>query len=168
MSRTARRIPTFDAMEGKVLLSAGMGHPAEVARPSAAVRRAEAQLSRVLLTGTLAGIPFGTINQNGIVVSSFTMTGKTQTMGHVGVTLGLTDHLIAPGKQPDLSNATITLSNAKGSVQIKTDASPSNRYIFIVTGGTGVYSAAYGSGTAVISYKSRLHEYQLALRSSRQ
>jgi hypothetical protein len=166
MSRTTRRTLAFDAMEGRVLLSAGMGHPAAAAHPAAIVHRAKAQVRNVLLNGTLAGIPFGTASQDGITVSAFTLKGKTQTMGRVTASLGLTDTLIAPGKQPDLSNATLTLSNARGSVQIKTAASPSSRYIFIVTSGTGAYASAYGSGTAVISYNGRMHEYQVALRSS--
>src|SRR5262249_47768574 len=104
--------------------------------------------------------------QDGIKVSSFALKGKARSMGRVTASLGLTDTLIAPGKQPDLSNATLTLSNARGSVQIKTASSPSNRHVFIVTAGSGAYASAYGSGTAVISYNRRMHEYQIALRSS--
>lgn len=166
MSRPTRRTPTFEAMEGRLLLSSVPGHRAEVDRRAATVRRAEDQLTRVVLTGTLMGIPFGTAGQNGITVSSFPMKGKTQTMGKVSASIALTDAIIAPGKQPDLSNATLTLSNARGSVELKTAASPSTRYIFIVTGGTGPYASAYGSGTAVISYNRRMHEYQVALHSS--
>jgi hypothetical protein len=166
MSRTTRRILAFDAMEGKVLLSSGLGHPAAVAQPAAAVHRAQAQLSHVLLNGTLAGIPFGTVSQGGVTVSSFTLKGKAQSMGKVTASLGLTDTLISPGKEPNLSNATLTLSNARGSVQIKMASSPSNRHIFIVTSGTGTYASAYGSGTAVISFNQRMHEYQITLRSS--
>src|SRR5262245_9992899 len=124
MSRTTRRTLAFDAMEGRVLLSSGLGHPAAVAHPAAVVRRAQARLSHVLLNGTLAGIPFGTVTQDGIKVSSFTLKGKTQSLGKVTASLALTDTLISPGKEPDLSNATLTLSNARGSVQIKTAASP--------------------------------------------
>jgi hypothetical protein len=166
MSRTTRRTLAFDAMEGRVLLSSGMGHPGAVAHPAAVVHRAKAQVSHVVLNGTLMGIPFGTVNQDGIKVSSFALKGKTSSMGKVKASLVLTDTLIAPGKQPDLSNATLTLSNARGSVQLKTAASPSTRYVFIVTSGTGTYASAYGSGAAVISYNRRMHEYQIALRSS--
>jgi hypothetical protein len=166
MSWTTRRTLAFDAMEGRVLLSSGLRHPATAAHPAAVVHRAQAQLSHVLLNGTLAGIPFGTVSQDGIKVSSFTLKGKVQSMGKVVASLGLTDTLISPGKEPDLSNATLTLSNARGSVQIKTAASPSNRYIFIVTSGTGAYASAYGSGTATISFNQRMHEYQITLRSS--
>ena len=54
----------------------------------------------------------------------------------------------------------------RGSVQLKMASSPSNRYIFIVTSGAGAYASAFGSGTAVISYNQRLHEYQVVLHSS--
>jgi hypothetical protein len=168
MSRTTRRTLAFDAMEGRVLLSSGMGHHNVAAQPAAVVHRAKSQVRNVLLNGTVMGIPFGTVNQDGITVSSFTLKGTAQSLGKVTASLGLTDTLIAPGKQPDLSNATLTLTNARGSVQIKTAASPSTRYIFIVTSGTGAYASAYGSGTAIISYNGRLHEYQVALRSSLQ
>jgi hypothetical protein len=162
MSRTTRRTLSFDAMEGRVLLSSGMADPAAV------VHRAKAVLRNVMLNGTVKGIPFGSVGQDGITVSSFNLSGKTKSMGKVSGSLGLVDKLIAPGGPPDLSNATVTLANARGSVQIKMAASPSNRYIFIVTSGSGAFASAYGSGTAVISYKPRLHEYQIALRSSLQ
>ena len=69
---------------------------------------------------------------------------------------------------PTLSNATLTVSNMRGSIQLKMASSPSNRYVFIVTYGSGVYASAFGSGTAVITYIQRLHEYQVALHSSTQ
>lgn len=167
MTRTTRRTLAFDAMEGKVLLSTGMGHPAARHQAAAEVHRAKVQpTTHITLNGTLSGIPFGTVSQDGIVVTSFPMKGKAQMMGKVTASLGLTDPRIAPGKQPDLSNATLTLTNKRGSVQLKTAAAPGTRYIFIVTAGTGNYASVYGSGTAVISYNQRLHEYQLALRSS--
>jgi hypothetical protein len=166
MSRTTRRTLTFDAIEGRILLSAGLGHPAAVAHPAAHVERAKVKTGPVVLNGKLMGIPFGTVSQAGITVSTFNLGGKVQSMGKVAASLALTDKLIAPGKQPDLGNATLTLANGRGSVQVKTASSPSNRYIFIVTGGTGAYASGYGSGTAVISYNQRMHEYQIALHSS--
>jgi hypothetical protein len=168
MSRTVRRALAFDAMEGRVLLSGGMGHPAAVAHPAAImqVHRSKATVSHILLNGTLVGIPFGSVGQDGIVVSSFPVKGKVLTMGRVTGSLVLTDTTIAPGRQPDLSNATLNLGGPRGGVQIKTAAGPSNRYVFIVTGGSGAYASAYGSGTAVISYNQRMHEYQIVLRSS--
>ena len=160
MSRTTRRILAFDAMEGRVLLSSGMADPAAV------VHRAKVNLAHFLVNGTYKGIPYGTVGPDGITVSSFNLAGKAQSMGNVAASLALSDPIIAPGNLPDLTNATLTLSNKRGSIQLKMASSPSNRYIFIVTNGAGVYSSAFGSGTAVISYLPRLHEYQVALRSS--
>lgn len=161
MPRTARRALAFESMEGRILLSHWMDHH------PVAMHRDRAAMTHFLLNGSLVGIPFGTVGPDGIKVSSFTLTGRTRAMGKVAASLAMTDNIIAPGKQPDLSNATLTLNNHRGSVQIKTAASPGTRYIFIVTGGTGVYSSAYGSGVAAIRYNSRMHEYQIALRSSK-
>jgi hypothetical protein len=168
MSRTVRRALAFDAMEGRTLLSSGMGHPAAVAHRAAVVQvhRAKAAVSHILLNGVVVGIPFGTITQDGIAVSSFPLKGKVLSMGRVAGSLLLTDTIIAPGRQPDLSNATLNLSGPRGSVQIKTASAPGTRYVFIVTGGSGAYASAYGSGTAVVSYNQRMHEYQVSLRSS--
>jgi hypothetical protein len=160
MPRTTRRTLAFDAMEGRVLLSTGMAHRA------VAADRAKASVSNFELTGVLRGIPFGTVGPDGINVSSFTLAGRTKSMGKVAGSLTLNDTVIAPGEKPDLGNATMTLSNMRGSVQLKMDASPSNRYIYIVSAGTGVYSSIYGSGAAVITYNQRLHEYQVVLHSS--
>jgi hypothetical protein len=160
MSRNTRRTPTFDAMEGRVLLSSGLRDPA------AQVYRSEVSPAHFKLTGTLVGIPFGTIGPDGIVVSSFPLSGRVKSMGKVTGSLLLTDTIIAPGDQPDLGNATLTLSNARGTVQIKTAESPSNRHVFIVTAGSGAYASVYGSGTAVITYNWRMHEYRIALHSA--
>ena len=159
MTKTVRRTLAFDSLEGKVLLSSGMADPA------ASVYRA--QIRNLLLNGTLQGIPFGAIEQDGILVSSFSLTGTTKALGKVSGSLNLADPIISPGKEPELSNATLSLSNSRGSVQLTMAASPSNRYIFVVTGGSGNYSQGFGSGTAVISYNPRWHEYQISLHSSR-
>ncbi len=164
MSKSARRTrtrpPGFESLEGKVLLSTGMADPA------VAVHRARPEFQRFLLNGTLKGIPFGTIQQNGIEITSFFVTGNPRPLGKVSGSLDLADSLIAPGKLPNLSNATLNLSNARGSVQLKMAAAPSNRYIFVVTSGSGDYGSAYGSGTAVISYNRRMHDYLVKLHSS--
>jgi hypothetical protein len=158
MTKTTRRILAFDSLEGKILLSTGMADPATTVHM--------AKVKHFLLTGTLKGIPYGSIQQDGIQVSSFSLTGTAQSMGKVNGSLGLADPIIAPGKKPDLSNATLTLSNARGSVQLKMAASPSTRYIFVLTSGSGSYASAFGSGTAVISYSPRMHEYLVKLHSS--
>lgn len=160
MPRTTRRTLAFDAMEGRVLLSTGMAHPA------AQVHRAKASVSHFVLTGVLRGIPFGAVGQDGINVSSFNLVGRTVSMGKVAGSLALNNTVISPGQKPDLSNAALTLSNMRGSVQLRMASSPSNRYIFIVSSGAGAYSSLYGSGAAVISYNQELHEYQVVLHSS--
>jgi hypothetical protein len=160
MSRTTRRTPTFDAMEGRVLLSSGLGDPA------AQVHRSEVSAGHFKLNGTLVGIPYGRVGQDGIVVTAFPLSGRTKSMGRVTGSLSLTDTIIEPGRQPDLGNATLTLTNAKGTVQIKAATSPSNRHVFIVTYGSGAYASVYGSGTAVITFNRRMHEYKIALHST--
>jgi hypothetical protein len=160
MTKATRRTLAFDSLEGKVLLSTG------VADPAATVHKAT--FKHFLLNGNLQGIPYGSIQQGGIEVSSFSFTGSTQSMGKVAGSLGLADPLIAPGKKPDLSNATLTLSNPRGSVQLKMASSPSNRYIFVLTTGSEIYASEFGSGTAIISYRPKMHEYQVMLHSSAQ
>jgi hypothetical protein len=160
MPRTTRRTPTFDAMEGRVLLSSGLKDPA------GHVHRSLARTVHFTLNGALVGIPFGSVGQDGIVVSAFPMAGTAKSMGKVTGSLDLADNVIKPGRQPNLDNATLTLSNARGSVQIRMAASPSNRHVFVVTYGSGAYASAFGSGTVIITYKHRYHEYQLALRSA--
>ncbi len=156
MRRTRR--PAFESLEGKILLSTGMADPA------LAVHRAKVQ--RFSLNGTLKGIPFGTIQQAGIFVTAFFVTGSPRSMGKVSGSLNLADPLLSPGKMPNLSNATLTMSNARGSVQLRMAASPSRRYVFVVTSGSGGFESAFGSGTAVVSYNRRMHEYLVALHSS--
>jgi hypothetical protein len=166
MSRTTRRTPTFDAMEGRVLLSSGRRDPAAQVHRAMVAHRSRTSKGHFMLNGALVGIPLGTVDQEGIVVSAFPLAGRVQSMGKVTGSLLLTDPVISPGRQPDLSNATLTLTNARGSVQIKTASSPSNRHVFIVTYGSGAYASAFGSGTAIITYNGRMHEYEIALRSA--
>ena len=91
MSTTARRTrrPAFESLEGKILLSTGMADPA------LAVHRAKVQ--RFSLNGTLKGIPFGTIQQAGIFVTAFFVTGSPRSMGKVSGSLNLADPLLSPG-----------------------------------------------------------------------
>lgn len=170
MMRTTQRTLGFESMEGRVLLSTWIGHHGHHHAMGhgrhAMIRRDRASVSHVMLNGVLRGIPFGSAGQGGITVTSFEMKGRSRSLGHVNAALELNNNLIAPGQQPDLSNATLTLSNHRGSVQIKTAASPSNRYIFIVMSGTGAYASAYGSGTAAVGFNRRLHEFQVVLRSA--
>ena len=78
--------------------------------------RAKAAVSPIVLKGKLVGIPFGTVTRDGIAVSSFPLKGKVPTMGRVTGSLLLTDTIIAPGRKPDLSNATLNISGRRGGV----------------------------------------------------
>jgi hypothetical protein len=166
MPRNTRRTPTFDAMEGRVLLSSGLRDPAAQVHRAMVAHRSRTSTGHLMLNGALVGIPLGTVGQDGIVVSAFPMVGRVQSMRKVTGSLLLTDTVISPGKQPDLNNATLTLTNARGSVQIKMASSPSNRHVFVVTYGSGAYASVFGSGTAIITYNRRMHEYEIALRSA--
>jgi hypothetical protein len=166
MSTTARRTrtrrPAFESLEGKVLLSTGMADPAWAVHRA----RERARPQHFLLNGTLKGIPFGTIQQAGIEITAFLLSGHARSMGPVTGSLNMADPLLVPGRMPDLSNAALNLADARGSVQLRMAASPSNRYIFVVTGGTGSYASVYGSGAAVVTYNRRFHEYLVTLHSS--
>jgi hypothetical protein len=94
------------------------------------------------------------------------MAGRAKSMGKVTGSLQLIPNVIAPGALPDLDNAILTLSNARGSVQIRMASSPSNRHVFVVTSGSGAYASVFGSGTVIMTYNRRLHEYRIALRSA--
>jgi len=141
-----------------MLLSHGLGDPAN------AVHFARAQ--RFLLNGALYGLPYGSIEQTGMQVSSFSVTGGARSMGNVGGSFNLANSFIGHGKLPNLSSATLTLSNQAGSVDVTMASSPSHRYIFVVTSGTGSYASARGSGTAVISFNRRFLEFEVKLQSS--
>jgi hypothetical protein len=159
MLKTKRRTLAFDCLEGKVLLSTGMANPVWAA-PSAKV-------NHFILNGSLYGLPFGTIQNNGVHVASFGVAGHVHTMGRVIGDLHLANGFVAQGKLPNLSNATLNLGNARGNVQLTTASSPSNRYVFVVTSGTGDYAAALGSGTMVISFNRNKINFQVKLHSNK-
>lgn len=166
MPRATRHTPTFDAMEGRVLLSSGMKDPAAHVHRAMAAHRSRAGTGHFMLNGAVMGLPFGTVGQGGIVVSAFPMAGRVKSMKKVTASLRLIDNVISPGTFPNLNNATLTLSNARGSVQIEMASSPSNRHVFVLTHGSGAYASVYGSGTAIITFYRPLHEYRIALRSA--
>ena len=158
MSKARCRALEFDALEGKVLLSTGMADPAAV------VQLARAR--RFLLNGAVFGLPYGTIENSGLAVSSFSISGRAGSMRRVSGSVSLANPFIAQGRLPDLSNATLSLSNQQGSVQLTMASSPSHRYIFVLTSGTGSYASLRGSGTAVIAFNRRMLEFEIVLRSS--
>ena len=100
-----RRTLAFDSLEGKVLLSTGMADPA------ATVHRAK--VKHFLLNGTLQGIPYGSVHKVGSRSRPFpSRADQIHGEGRRFTRPGRSAH--RPGKKPDLSNATLTLSNREG------------------------------------------------------
>ena len=143
MSRSMRRAFTFEFLEGKTLLSFGIGHPA------AAVFQQKA--SRFHLNGNLNGLPIGTTSPEGYTVSSFPVSGHLASMGNVQGAFFLRYTFINKGKLPNLSKSTLVLENQSGSVDISLNATASHRYKFTVMSGSGAYTFAYEIGHLTIS-----------------
>jgi hypothetical protein len=143
MLKTKRRTPQFDSLEDKVLLSTGMADPAATVKRDA--------VKRFLLNGALYGIPSGTTGPEGYSVSTFSVGGRTASMGNVSGSFNLADTFVPIGKRPDLGNASLTLTNLKGSVQLAIAPSKTNLYHFTITSGTNHYAAATGSGKLTIA-----------------
>jgi hypothetical protein len=143
MLKTRRRTPQFDFLEDKFLLSTG------VADPTATVKRDA--VKRFLLNGALYGIPTGSTGPEGYNVSSFSVGGHTASMGNVSGAFNLANTFVPIGKRPNLGNASLTLTNLKGSVQLRIAPSKTKLYHFTITAGTNHYAAAPGSGTLTIS-----------------
>jgi hypothetical protein len=143
MLKTKRRTLQFDCLEGKILLSTGMADPA------ATVRRDV--VKRLLIDGALYGIPNGTTGPEGYTVSTFSVVGHTASMGNVSGSFNLADSFVPVGKLPNLGNASLTLTNHKGSVQLTIAPSKTKLYHFKITSGTDHNAGATGSGTLTIS-----------------
>ena len=143
MLKTRRRIPQFDSLEGKVLLSTG------IADPAATVHRGAAK--RFLLNGSLSGLPNGSPGINGYTETSFPVAGRLTSMGKVDGSFRLENAFIPIGKKPDLNGALLTLENSKGSVQLAIAQSNKHQYKFTVVSGTESYALKSGSGTMAIS-----------------
>lgn len=157
MRKTRRHTPQFDALEGKVLLSTG------IANPAATLHRQPAK--RVVLNGTLHGLPSGSTGPQGYSVSSFQVGGHAGSMGNVGGAFDLADGVIPIGRLPDLSNASLILANQKGSVVLMISASQKNHYRFKILGGTGSDARAFGSGSVKISSSHNSFDFDIKLRS---
>jgi len=148
-SKTKRRLRSleFESLEGKVLLSTGIANPASMVHLATASRR-------ISLNGSLFGIPIPAGTTNGIVVTRFSIKGTIGSMGKVKGTVQLAN-AIRYGGEPDMSNATLTLSNRKGSVELMLGPSSTNFYDYIVIGGTKHYASASGSGVASLHFSQR-------------
>jgi hypothetical protein len=143
MLKTRRRLPQFDCLEGKVLLSVGLADPA------ATVHRGVAK--RFLLNGSLSGLPNGSPGIDGFTETSFPVAGHLGSMGNVNGSISLENAFIPIGKKPDLNGALLTLENAKGSVRLAITQAMKHQYKFTVVSGTEGYVKAAGSGTIAIT-----------------
>jgi hypothetical protein len=137
MLKTRRRLPQFDCLEDKVLLSAAAGHR-DVAK-------------RFLLNGSLSGLPNGSPGINGFTETSFPVAGHLASMGKINGSFSLEDGFIPVGKQLNLNGASLTLDNSKGSVHLAIAQAKKHQYKFTVVSGTKGYAKAAGSGTIAIS-----------------
>ena len=173
MFRTNRLQPGFDSREKMGLFSTG------VAAGSSLAQRDTRLGHRLELSGTLHGnktvlnvdasVP---LRQDSPVLggglSSFDTCGRISTLGKVSGSFGLNNATdAAPGQLPNLSNLTLDLSNHAGSVQLTLSASTTNRYQFRISGGTGSYAAACGSGSLTITFRQESNDYLLRLQSAK-
>lgn len=154
MSKTTRRNLSFDDLEGKVLLSAGMADPA------AAVHRATTH--GLSLKGMLTGAP----SPAGPVVNSFAIKGNAVAMGRVKGTLTLAIPLTS-GHSPNLSGATLTLRNSLGSVQLTIGKSTVKYYNYLITSGSGSFASASGSGLITLYFSQKRFNTVLLVVHSR-
>jgi hypothetical protein len=173
MSRANRRQPGFDSLESLLLLSTG------VAAVSSSAQRDTLHGYRLELNGTLHGnktvlildahVPPPADSQVlGGMVSYFDTSGRITALGKVSGSFG-PNHATnaAPGQLPNLSKLTLDLSNHEGSVQLTLSPSTTNRYQFRISGGTGTYATASGSGSLTISFGPGSNEYLLRLQSAK-
>ena len=143
MLKTKRRLLQFDSLEGKVLLSAGMANPAATKHHNT--------VKPFVMTGSLSGLPNGSPGVAGYTETSFPIAGHLASMGRVNGSFSLADPFIPIGKLPDLANASLTLKNSKGTVQLAIAQAKKHKYKFTVVSGTDSYAKASGAGTMAIS-----------------
>jgi hypothetical protein len=158
MLKTRRRLPQFDCLEGKVLLSAG------IADPAATVHRDAAK--RFVLNGSLSGLPNGSPGIDGFTETSFPIAGHLGSMGKVNGSISLEDAFIPIGKKPDLNGASLTLENTKGSVRLAITQAKKHQYKFTVVSGTEGFAKAVGSGTIAISSPPNALDLMIKLHST--
>ena len=157
MANTRQRTLQFDSLEGKILLSTGMADPA------ATIYQHKAP--RFHMNGNLYGLPSGTSGPDGYNVTAFPIGGHVASMGNVGGSFYLSDTFIPVGKLPDLSKATLILSNPNGSVHLTLDSSRTHHYRFTIISGTGDDTWASGSGKLTISSSRNSLDFKIKLQS---
>jgi hypothetical protein len=159
MPKTKRRSLEFDSLEGKVFLSIGMANPA------VAVHRAV--VKRISLTGSLTGVYAPAGSPDGIVVNAFDVKGTLGSLGKVKGVFTLASPFV-PGGKPNLSNASLILSNKKGTVGATIGTSSTKFYDFVITSGTGLYAMASGSGVITLHFSRKVFDYvMMTLHSTR-
>jgi hypothetical protein len=173
MFRTNRVQPGFDSPDHMALFSTG------VAAVSSLAQRDTRLGYRLELSGTLHGNKTVlNVDASGLlpqdsralagVLSSFDTCGRISTLGKVSGSFGLNQATdAAPGQLPNLSNLTLDLANHSGSVQLTLSASTTNRYLFRISGGSGSYAAACGSGSLTITFRQESNDYLLRLQSAK-
>ncbi len=148
MLKTTRRLLQFDALEGVLLLSHGLADPAVTVHQDF--------VEPLHLNGALVGLPLGSAHQGNYTVSTFLVEGHAGSMRRVTGLFDLADPLIAPGKQPNLNDATLTLANKQGSIVLAIKYWKKNLYHFSVASAANVYAGAVASGEiAVLSTSDR-------------
>ena len=173
MFRTNRLQPGFDSLESLVRFST------KVAAVSSSTQRDTRHGYRLELSGTLHGnktvlildahVPPPADSQVlGGMVSYFDTSGRITALGKVSGSFGPNNATnAAPGQLPNLSKLTLDLSNHEGSVQLTLSPSTTNRYQFRISGGTGSYAAACGSGSLTIAFRQESNDYLLRLQSAK-
>jgi hypothetical protein len=173
MFRTNRLQPGFDSLESVLLLSNG------VAAVSSLAQRDTRHGYRLELNGTLHGnktvlildgrVPLPADSQvSAGTLSYFDTSGRISALGKVSGSFGVDNATNAgPGQLPNLSNLTLDLSNHAGSVQLTLSPSTTNRYQFRISGGTGSYAAASGTGSLTITFRQGSNDYLLRLQAAK-
>jgi hypothetical protein len=173
MFRTNRRQPGFDSLEAVAFLSTGM------AAHFSSVQSDTIPGVHLELNGTLHGnktvsildahVPLPADSHvEGGTVSYFDTSGRLSTLGKVSGSFGPNEATdVRLGQLPKLSNLTLDLSNHAGRVHLTLSPSTSNAYHFEVSGGTGSYAGAYGSGSLTLTFNATSNEYLLRLQSAR-
>ncbi len=119
----------------------------------------------VLIADDVVPLDAGSPVRNG-TLSYFDTSGRISTLGKVSGSFGLNNATNVPfGELPNLGNQTLELANHAGSVRLTLSSSSTNEYQFRVSGGTGRYVHASGSGSLTITFHDGSNEYLLALRS---
>lgn len=143
MLKTKCHLLQFDCLEGKLLLSTGTADPA--------VTKHHDTIKRFVMTGSLSGLPNGSPGVAGYTETSFPVAGHLASMGSVNGSFSLADPFIPIGKLPNLTGASLTLENSKGTVRLAIAQAKKHKYKFTIVSATDSYAKVSGSGTVTIS-----------------